>query len=82
MLTELKTSAHCPVNADISAMPSANAPADNVPSPRLQPLLNVAPTQRRDGFTSGIEFVRMLLTLLHLPMLNSKTTTIVRIAQR
>ncbi|KAH0866038.1 hypothetical protein HID58_083249 [Brassica napus] len=36
--------------ADTSAMPSAKAPADNVPSPMLHPLLKVAPAQRREDF--------------------------------
>lgn len=59
MLAELKTSAQSPVISDIQAMPSANPPADNVPSPRLHPLLKVAPTQRREDHTSGIRFFRM-----------------------
>lgn len=86
MLTALKTSAQSPVISDNSAMPSANPPADNVPSPRLHPLLKVAPTQRREDHRSGIEFFKMfkfdLLSLMHLPILNSKITTIVRMAQR
>lgn len=46
MLAALKTSAQFPVISDIQDMPSASPPADNVPSPRLHPLLKVAPIQK------------------------------------
>lgn len=46
MLMTITTSSHCPANCDNSAIPRASPPADNVPSPRFNPLLRVAPVQK------------------------------------
>lgn len=57
MLTISRSSSRSPARVEKEAIPKASPPAESVPSPRLNPLLRVA------------------------PMLNSKTTTTVRIAQ-
>lgn len=41
----MTTSSHFPANVDNSAMARARPPAENVPNPRLNPLLRVAPTK-------------------------------------
>lgn len=43
MLIIRKTSSNGPVNVDNSATAKASPPAVNVPKPRLNPLLKVAP---------------------------------------
>ena len=43
MLIIIKISSHSPVNLPNSAIAKARPPADNVPRPRLNPLLRVAP---------------------------------------
>lgn len=42
----IATSSHSPANSDNSAIARASPPADNVPNPRLNPLLRVAPAQK------------------------------------
>lgn len=44
ILATITASSHSPANPDNSAIPNARPPADNVPNPRLNPLLKVAPT--------------------------------------
>lgn len=46
MLITITTSSHSPANSDNSAIPRASPPADSVPSPRLNPLLRVAPAEK------------------------------------
>lgn len=43
MLMIITSSSQSPANVDNIAMPKASPPADNVPNPRLNPLLRVAP---------------------------------------
>ena len=45
ILIIMTTSSHFPANVDNSAMARARPPAENVPNPRLNPLLRVAPTK-------------------------------------
>lgn len=44
MLATTKSSSYSPASVDNSAMPRASPPANNVPNPRLNPLLSAAPT--------------------------------------
>lgn len=44
MLITTTTSFHCPALCDKAAIPRDSAPAETVPSARLNPLLSVAPT--------------------------------------
>lgn len=46
ILITIKTSSHSPANTESSAVARASPPAENVPNPRLNPLLSVAPAQK------------------------------------
>lgn len=46
ILRTTNTSSHSPTKTDSSAIPNARPPADNVPNPRLNPLLRVAPASK------------------------------------
>lgn len=48
ILKIITASSYFPANVDNSAMHRASPPAENVPSPRLNPLLRVAPEERCD----------------------------------
>lgn len=67
MLITIKTSWNSPASSVSSAMPSASAPADNVPKARLNPLLSVAPEKSKLSPTSSTEFAK---TTDHQPQQN------------
>jgi hypothetical protein len=51
ILKTITISSHSPANCDNSAIPKASPPADNVPNPRLNPLLRVAPAEEHSHHT-------------------------------
>lgn len=46
ILVTIKTSSHSLANSESSAIARASPPADNVPNPRFNPLLSVAPAHK------------------------------------
>ena len=83
-LITITTLSHGPAKIDSPANKNASIPAEKVPNPRLNPLMNVAPTQYHTNTQSLLYHSSKKHTMINgpcLPILNSNITMTVRMAQ-